>query len=99
MVETRGRRDPRAFKTLNSFLDEEGIREEVTAVAVKRVVALALREAMQSQNLTKATMAKMMDTSRAQLDRVLDPDENNVTLHTLAKAAKSVGKKLKVELV
>lgn len=99
MVETRDLRDPRGFKTLDEFLDEDEIREEVTAVAIKRVIALALREAMENQHLTKAAMAQKMDTSRAQLDRVLDPDTDNVTLLTLLKAAKSVGKTLKVELV
>lgn len=99
MVETRDRRDPRAFKTLDSFLDEDGIREEVTAVALKRVIAFALREAMQNHGLTKAAMADKMQTSRKQLDRVLDPNEHNVTLDTLARAATSVGRQLKVELV
>ncbi|NNM76491.1 XRE family transcriptional regulator [Sphingomonas sp. ID1715] len=99
MDEIRGPRDPRAFKTLDQFLDEDGIREEVTAAALKRVIAFALREAMQAERLTKATMAERMSTSRKQLDRVLDPNEHNVTLETLARAAHSVGKTLKVELV
>lgn len=99
MDEIRGPRDPRAFKTLDQFLDEDGIREEVTAAALKRVIAFALREAMEAKRLTKATMAERMSTSRKQLDRVLDPNEHNVTLETLARAAHSVGKTLKVELV
>ena len=99
MVQDRDRRDPRELTTLDSWLDEEGIREEVTAVAIKRVVAYALREAMEKQSLTKSAMAEKMHTSRKQLDRVLDPNEHNVTLDTLAKAAKSVGRQLKVELV
>jgi len=99
MAETRDRRDPRALKTLDSWLDEEGIREEVTVVALKRVIAFALREAMQSHGLTKAAMADQMKTTRKQVDRVLDPDEHNITLDTLARAANSVGKQLKVELV
>ncbi|WP_254447573.1 helix-turn-helix domain-containing protein [Sphingomonas sp. ID1715] len=84
---------------MDQFLDEDGIREEVTAAALKRVIAFALREAMQAERLTKATMAERMSTSRKQLDRVLDPNEHNVTLETLARAAHSVGKTLKVELV
>ena len=92
-------RDPRELTSLEDFLDEQGIREEVTAAAIKRVIALELRDAMKSQSLTKVAMAQRMHTSRKQLDRVLDPDEHNVTLATLAKAANTVGRKLKVELV
>lgn len=87
------------FDTLDDFLDEEGIREEVTARAIKRVIALQLQEAMRDRKLTKAAMAELMDTSRAQLSRVLDPEEFNVTLDTLTRAAKVVGRKLRVELV
>ena len=98
MVEETGFRNPIGFTSLDSFLDEDGIREEVTATAIKRVIALELREAMRSQHLTKAAMASKMSTSRKQLDRVLDENEHNVTLTTLARAAHSVGRKLKVEL-
>jgi len=98
MVEETGFRNPSGFTSLDSFLDEDGIREEVTATAIKRVIALELREAMRSQHLTKAAMASKMSTSRKQLDRVLDENEHNVTLTTLARAAHSVGRKLKVEL-
>lgn len=87
------------FDTLDDFLDEEGIREEVTARAIKRVIALQLQEAMRDRKLTKAAMADLMETSRAQLARVLDPEEFNVTLDTLTRAAKVVGRKLKVELL
>ena len=87
------------FDTLDDFLDEEGIREEVTARAIKRVIALQLQEAMRERKLTKAAMADLMETSRAQLARVLDPEEFNVTLDTLTRAAKVVGRKLRVELV
>lgn len=92
-------RDPSDFTTLDAFLDEEGIREEVTAAAIKRVIALELREAMRDRNLTKVAMAREMKTSRQQLDRVLDPNEHNVTLESLARAASSVGRKLRVELI
>jgi len=87
------------FETLDDFLDEEGIREDVTARAIKRVIALQLQEAMRDRKLTKAAMAELMETSRAQLARVLDPEEFNVTLDTLTRAAKVVGRKLRVELV
>lgn len=99
MVEKRDLRDPRELTSLDAWLEEEDIREEVSVTAIKRVIAYALREAMQQQSLTKAAMAEKMHTSRKQLDRVLDPDEHNITLDTLARAAKSVGRTLKVELV
>jgi plasmid maintenance system antidote protein VapI len=92
-------RDPSDLATLDDFLDEEGIREEVTLRAVKSVIALQLRQAMKEQNLTRAAMAARMDTSRAQLNRVLDPDASNVTLDTLSRAARVLGHSLKVELV
>lgn len=99
MKDEKGLQGQTSFTSLDEFLDEEGIREEVTAAAIKRVIALELREAMQVRNLTKVAMAKEMKTSRQQLDRVLDPNEHNVTLDSLARAAKSVGRKLRVELV
>jgi antitoxin HicB len=92
-------RDPSDLATLDDFLDEEGIREEVSLRAVKSVIALQLQQAMKDQNLTRAAMAARMDTSRAQLNRVLDPDASNVTLDTLSRAARVLGHSLKVELV
>ncbi|MCZ8193143.1 helix-turn-helix domain-containing protein [Brevundimonas sp.] len=92
-------RDLSHLSTLDDFLDEEGIREEVTLRAIKSVIALQLREAMKAQNLTRAAMAERMQTSRAQLNRVLDPEASNVTLETLSRAARVVGRGLKVELV
>ncbi len=92
-------RDPSEFSTLDDFLDEDGIREEVTLRAIKSVIALQLRQAMTERKMTLSAMAAEMDTSRAQLNRVLDPEEFNVTLETLSRAAKVVGRGLKVELV
>jgi len=88
----------KGFTSLGEFLDEEGIREEVTARAIKRVIALQLQQAMVEQKLSKARMAELMETSRAQLARILDPEEFNVTLDTLAHAAKVLGRRLSVEL-
>lgn len=92
-------RDPSDLDTLDDFLDEDGIREEVTLRAVKSVIALQLQQAMKDRKMTRAAMAEQMDTSRAQLNRVLDPEASNVTLDTLSRAAKVVGRELKVELV
>ena len=78
---------------------EEGIYEEVTARAIKRVIARQLDALMRDQGLTKSTLAKHMHTSRAQLDRPLDPDNESVTLATLTRAARMVGRQLEMELV
>lgn len=98
MTETKFR-DMSGFSTLDDFLEEEGIREEVTLRAVKSVIALQLQQAMKDQKITRAAMAAQMDTSRAQLNRVLDPEASNVTLETLSRAARVLGCSLKVELV
>jgi antitoxin HicB len=84
--------------TLDSFLEDEGVREEFEAKAVKEVIAWQLAEAMKAQNLSKKKMAELMKTSRAQLDRLLDPAKGNVTLDTMQKAAAVVGRQLHIEL-
>jgi antitoxin HicB len=84
--------------TLDSFLQGEGVREEFEARAVKEVIAWQLAEAMRAQNLSKKKMAELMKTSRAQLDRLLDPTKGNVTLDTMQKAAAVVGRQLHIEL-
>ena len=81
------------------FLKDEGIFEEVQAGALKKVVAHQLADAMKSQNLTKVAMAKRMNTSRSQLDRLLDPANNSVSLETLTRAALAVGRQIRLELV
>ena len=84
--------------TLDAFLEDEGVREEFEAKAVKEVIAWQLAEAMKAQNLSKKKMAELMKTSRAQLDRLLDPAKGNVTLDTMQKAAAVVGRQLHIEL-
>src|SRR5271155_5451692 len=80
--------------TFNSCLEEEGIREEVEAVAIKRVLAWQFEHAMQEQRKTKQVMAKQLHTSRSQLDRLLDPQNVAVTLDTITRAARALGKRL-----
>lgn len=99
MNEYKDARNLEGMTSLDDFLESEGVREEVDAAAIKRVIALQLQRAMDERRITKAAMAKLMDTSRAQVDRVLDPKSHNVTLETLARAAKVVGRTLKLELV
>lgn len=85
--------------TFDSFLEEEGILEEVDAVAIKRIIAWQLSQAMQAANVTKKAMAERIGTSRSQLDRLLDPKNSSVQLETIAKAARAVGKRLRIEMV
>ena len=81
-----------------AFLDEEGLLEDVTAVAVKRYIAFQLAAKMDETNLSKAEMARRMETSRSALDRLLDPDNSSVTLQTLQSAVRALGGRLKIEL-
>ena len=85
--------------TLDELLEEFGILEEATNAAIKSVLAWQISQEMKKKRLTKMKMAATMKTSRAQLDRVLDPKSGNVTLATLQKAANAVGKTLRVDLV
>jgi hypothetical protein len=80
--------------SFDNFLEEEGIREEVEAIAVKRVLAWQLEQAMREQQKTKRAMARQLHTSRSQLDRLLDPQNISVTLDTVARAARALGKRL-----
>ncbi len=85
--------------TLDDFLAEEGLLAEAEAVAWKRVVAYQISQLMREQNMTKAEMARRMETSRAAVDRLLDPQNESATLITLEKAALVLGKRLRVALV
>jgi antitoxin HicB len=73
--------------TFGSFLEEEGIREEVEAVAVKRVISWQLAEALKKKRKTKQALAKELNTSRSQLDRLLDPQNIAVSLDTITRIA------------
>ena len=85
--------------SFDSWLREEGIYEEVAATAIKRVLARQVEAAMKEKQVSKAEMARRMRTSRAALDRLLDPEYDAVTLNTLRKAALAVGRELRIELV
>ena len=82
----------------DDFLAEEGMLEEVTAVAVKRVIAWQIEQEMSAQKITKTAMAKKMHTSRASLNRLLDENDTSLTLATLAGAAAALGRRIKLEL-
>lgn len=81
----------------DEFLRDEGLLADAEAVAIKRVVALAVAKMMKSQRISKTEMARRMNTSRAALDRLLDPANPSITLQTLQSAARALGKRLRVE--
>ncbi|MBA3810045.1 MAG: XRE family transcriptional regulator [Caulobacteraceae bacterium] len=85
--------------SFESFLKEEGLLEAVDEAAVKEVIAWQVAQEMRSRGLTKTELAAAMNTSRSQVNRLLDPDNTGVALHTLYRAAAVLGKKLKIELV
>jgi predicted XRE-type DNA-binding protein len=91
--------NPHFGSTFESWLDEAGIREETTAAAIKAVIAAQIAEEMKKQHITKARMAELMKTSRAQVDRLLDPNNGSATIETLMRAAHVVGRELRLELV
>jgi antitoxin HicB len=93
------RRHPRHGSTLDAFLKEEGVLEEFEATAIKEVIAWQIEKAMSDKRLSKNRMAQLMRTSRAQLDRLLDPRAGNVTLETLQRAASVLGRSIRLELV
>jgi antitoxin HicB len=93
------KKNPHIGSSFESWLDEKGIREEVTAAAVKAVIAQKIALEMKTQRITKSRMATLMKTSRAQVDRLLNPDDESATLKTLMRAARIVGRELRLELV
>ena len=93
------KKNPHLGSSFDSWLDEAGIREEVTAAAAKAVIALQLAAEMKKKRTTKKRMAELMHTSRAQLDRILDPDNGSATIESLQRAARIVGRELRLEFV
>ena len=92
-------RSAEKLTTLDDFLKPEGKLEEFEAVAIKEVLAGQIAEAMRAQNLSRKRLAERMKTSRSQISRLLDPKNGNVTLSTLQRAARIVGRTLRLELV
>lgn len=82
----------------DDFLDEDGLREEAMAAAVKRVIAWQIAQSMKAQNVTKTEMAARMHTSRMVVNRLLDEKDTSVTLATLARASAALGTSLRFEL-
>lgn len=87
------------LSTLDDFLGEQGTREAFQAVAVKEVLAWQIEQAMKDQKLSRKRLAERMKTSRSQISRLLDPEDGNVTLATLQRAAEILGRKVRLDLV
>jgi antitoxin HicB len=91
--------NPYIGSSLDDLLEEEGVLAEVNAIALKRVLAWQILQEMEKRGLSKSQMAALMTTSRASLDRLLDPDNTSITLKTMDRAAAILGKRLRIELV
>jgi antitoxin HicB len=92
-------RSPADLSTLDDFLKEEGTFEEFQSVAIKEVIASQIAQAMKANNISRSGLATKMKTSRSQIGRLLDPKDGNVTLATLQRAARMVGRSLRLDLV
>ena len=99
MTKSVKKRTGRIGSSFDDFLRSDGIYETVTARAIKRVLVRQLGELMKREEISKTELASRMKTSRAQLDRLLDPENDSVTLGTLARAAQAVGRHLRLELI
>lgn len=84
--------------SFESFLEEEEMLESCTAVALKRVIAWQIAEAMKQHSITKTDLARRMKTSRASVNRLLDPTNPSISLITMEKAAHALGKRLEIQL-
>jgi antitoxin HicB len=93
------KRNKHIGSSLEDFLREEGILQETRAVALKETLAWQVQQAMKKDKISKVEMARRMNTSRAALDRLLDPKNASVTLQTLTRAAQAIGRDLRIELV
>ncbi|WP_198024759.1 AAA family ATPase [Bradyrhizobium sp. Cp5.3] len=91
-------KNPQVGSSFDSWLEEAGLKEEVTVAAIKSVITHQIVAEMKKKRLTKKRMAELMSTSRAQLDRILDPESGNATIESLQRAARILGLELKMEL-
>lgn len=91
--------NPHIGSAFDDFLDEENLLVEANEIAIKRVIAWQLQQEIESKHMTKTDVAKAMGTSRAAVDRLLDPNNTSVTLNTLSKAARILGKRIEIDLV
>ena len=99
MVKKKAARTTENLTGLDDFLAEQGTLAEFEAVAIKEVIAWQIAEAMKDKKISQRQLAERMGTSRTQVSRLLDPTNGNVTIATLQRAAKEVGRSLRLELV
>ena len=96
---TRKKKNPAIGSNLDQFLAEQSLLEGATAIAIKRVIAWQLAEAMKAEGVTKKALAEKMHTSRSHLDRLLDERDPGLTIETLGRAARALGRNVRIELV
>ena len=98
-MKTKPSKNPHRGGDFRKFLDEEGILAEVEILALKRVVAIELQQILEKERISKTQLAARMKTSRASLDRILDPSNPSLTIASLGKAAAALGRKVELHLV
>lgn len=98
-MKTKHQKNPHRGSDFSDFLEEEEIRPDVEVLALKRVVALEIQQILEQEHITKTQLASRMKTSRASLDRILDPTNPSLTVATLGKAAAALGRKVELRLV
>lgn len=91
------KKNPHVGSSFDDYLAEEGILAEAESVAIKRVIAYQISQLMEDEGISKTEMARRMKTSRSSLERLLDPENDSVTLQTLEHAAQALGKRLRIE--
>ena len=96
--EQETRRNRHHGSGIDDLLKEEGVLEQFQATAIKEVISWQLQKAMKEKKLSKNKMAELMHTSRAQLDRLLDPEQGNITIETLQRAANVLGRSVRIEI-
>ena len=92
------KQNPYLGSSVDDFFAEDGLLDEIEAAAIKRVIAMELLSELERKQMTKAELARRLDTSRSQVDRILDPNNESITLNTLVKAAALLGRRLHVTL-
>ncbi|MBD2384892.1 helix-turn-helix domain-containing protein [Cylindrospermum sp. FACHB-282] len=92
-------KNPHIGSSFDAFLEEDGTFDEINLIATKRVISWQIKQAMAEKNITKKALAEEMKTSRSSIDRLLDPDNTSVTLDTIDRAARVIGKKIHFELI
>lgn len=94
---TKRTKNPHVGSSFDDFLVEEGLLAHAESVAIKRVIAFQIARLMSEEGISKSEMARRMNTSRSALDRLLDPENDSVSLQTLERAAQALGKRLRIE--